>query len=456
MSRRGARSAPESTTDAGVHTDDRDNPQFNRLAHGTGGIVKDTQSRLAARARGKEPSPIRELLKYLKIDGMISLGGGYPNPETFVFDRIDVQFKGGASAVLEGSELSTASQYGPSDAHAGLRDELLSWHRHKDSVELEPSELVVLNGCQEGLFIMAYLFADEDDSIALSEPAYPGALSAFKSFTKNFVSVPLDERGMVTVALEGELDRMAAMGEKLPKFIYTVPNGHNPGGVALAADRKEQLLRIAEEHDILILEDDPYQLVRLDDTDPPPTLQSMDNDSRVIRLDSFSKVFAPGLRIGYASGPAEIIRQFVLFKQSSNLHTSTFIQAILHKYLWSAGHHAFRDHIRTNCALYRENRDAMVDAAHEFLPKDVTYNVPNEGMFIWFVLPGVCDARRMVDEQCEDLKVLLVPGSAFSTRGGLKNCMRASFSMVPPDKIREGMKRFGEMIKREMVESHQD
>ncbi len=416
--------------------------------------MKDLQSRLAARAKGKEPSPIRELLKYLKIDGMISLGGGYPNPETFVFDRIDVGFKGGASATLEGSELSTASQYGPSDAHAGLRDELLAWHRHKDSVELETSELVVLNGCQEGLFIMAYLFTDEDDSIALSEPAYPGALSAFKSFTKNFVSVPLDESGMVTVALEGELDRMAAVGEKLPKFIYTVPNGHNPGGVALATDRKEQLLRIAEEHDILILEDDPYQLVRLDETDPPPTLQSMDNDGRVIRLDSFSKVFAPGLRIGYASGSAEIIRQFVLFKQSSNLHTSTFIQAILHKYLWSAGHHSFRDHIRTNCALYRENRDAMIDAAHEFLPKEVRYNVPNEGMFVWFVLPEACDARRMIDEQCEDLKVLLVPGSAFTTRGGLRNCMRASFSMVPPDRIREGMKRFGEMIKKEMVESH--
>jgi len=413
--------------------------------------VRDLESRLAARARGKEPSPIRELVRYMGIDGMISLGGGYPNPDTFVFDRIDVRFKGGESVALQGSELITASQYGPSNAHAALGRELIQWHQEKDGVELDPSRLVVLNGCQEGLYIAAYLFTDEDDSIALSEPAYPGALSAFKSFTRNFVSVPLDERGMVTVALEGELDRMAAEGEKLPKFIYTVPNGHNPGGVALATERKEHLLRIAAEHDLLILEDDPYQLVRLDDSDPPPTIQSMDSEGRVIRLDSFSKVFAPGLRIGYASGPEELMRQFVLFKQSSNLHTSMFIQAVLQKYMTKMGHDAFHAHIKDNCAFYRRNRDAMVDAAHEFLPHDVTYNVPNEGMFIWFVLPKSCDAKRMIDEQCEDLKVLLVPGSAFSTKGALKHCMRASFSMVTPLEIREGMKRFGEMVANEMA-----
>ncbi len=412
--------------------------------------MRPLEDRLARRATGKEPSPIRELLKFMKIGGMISLGGGYPNPETFVFDRIDVRFKGGAAASLEGAELATASQYGPSNAHAGLASEIVAWHKAKDGVDVDASGLVVLNGCQEGLFIAAYLFCDGDDSIALSEPAYPGALSAFKSFTKNFVSVPLDERGMVTVALEGELDRRAAAGEKLPKFIYTVPNGHNPGGVALDDKRKRHLLEIAAKHDLLVLEDDPYQLVRLDESDPPPTIQSMDTERRVVRLDSFSKIFAPGLRIGYASGPAEIIRQFVLFKQSSNLHTSMFIQALLQKYMATVGHGSFREHIRRNCEFYRKNRDAMVDAAREFLPREVEYNVPNEGMFVWFVLPKECDAKRMIDEDCEDLKVLLVPGSAFSTKGGLSNCMRASFSMISPEKIREGMERFGEMIRREM------
>lgn len=408
------------------------------------------QDRLASRAVGREPSPIRELLKYLKIDGMISLGGGYPNPDTFVFDRIDVRFKDGAEASLAGTDLTVASQYGASDAHAGLRQELIAWQLGKDSVELDATRLVTLNGSQEGLFIMAYLFAGPDDSIALSEPAYPGALSAFKSFTRNFVSVPLDESGMDTVALENALDGLVGRGEKLPKFVYTVPSGHNPGGVALSDERREHLMKIASRFDLLVLEDDPYQLVRLDDSPPPATLQSMDVDGRVVRLDSFSKIFAPGLRIGYASGPSEIIREFVLFKQSSNLHTSTFIQALLHKYMTAAGHDAFRDHIRSNCDFYRTNRDAMVEAAREFLPPEVSFNVPGEGMFIWFVLPECCDAGRMIDEDCEGLGVLLVPGGAFSTRGELSNCMRASFSMVSSEKIVQGMRRFGEMVKREL------
>jgi DNA-binding transcriptional MocR family regulator len=412
--------------------------------------VLTLQDRLAARAVGKEPSPIRELLKYMTIDGMISLGGGYPNPDTFVFDRVDVRFKDGAEACLEGGDLTVASQYGASDAHAGLRAELVEWQREKDGVTLDASQLVTLNGSQEGLFIMAYLLAGPDDSIALSEPAYPGALSAFKSFTRNFVSVPLDEDGMDTSALERALEGIEARGERLPKFVYTVPSGHNPGGVALSAGRRAHLMEVASRFDLLVLEDDPYQLVRLDDSPPPATLQSMDGDGRVVRLDSFSKIFAPGLRIGYASGPADVIRQFVLFKQSSNLHTSAFIQALLHGYMATAGHEAFRGHIRKNCDFYRGNRDAMVDAAREFLPEEVRFNVPGEGMFIWFVLPECCDAQRMIVSDCEELKVLLVPGGAFSTRGELSNCMRASYSMVTPEKIREGMRRFGEMVEREM------
>jgi 2-aminoadipate transaminase len=327
--------------------------------------LPDLDRLLARRAKGKEPSPIRELLKYLKIEDMISLGGGYPNPDTFVFDRVDVRFKDGSKSSLEGSELTVASQYGASDAHAGLREELIAWHREKDGVELDASQLVVTNGSQESLFIMPYLFADPDDSIALSEPAYPGALSAFKSFTGNFVAVPLDEDGMDTVALESELSRIADAGDRLPKFIYTVPSGHNPGGVALSQPRREHMMRIAQHFDVLVLEDDPYQLVKLGDSPVLPSLQSMDTEGRVVRLDSFSKIFAPGLRIGYASGRAEIIRQFVLFKQSSNLHTSTFIQALLHKYMTSAGHDAFRAHIKKNCEFYRTNRDAMIEGAGE-------------------------------------------------------------------------------------------
>ena len=408
------------------------------------------QDRLAERAKDKSPSAIRELIKYMKIDGMISLGGGYPNPDTFVFDKVKIQFKGGQGIEIDGEELTAASQYGPSDAHSNLKKELQSWHKFKDNVELKDNQLVVLNGCQEGLFIMAYLFANHSDQIIIEEPIYPGTLSAFRSFTKNFVAIPLDSRGMQTEILEEKLEQIEMTGQALPKFIYTIPNGHNPAGVTLSLDRRKHLLDIANRYDLFVLEDDPYQLIKLENKPALPTLQSLDKHSRVIRLDSFSKIFAPGLRIGYVSGPAEVVRQFVLFKQSANMHTSTFIQAILQRYLQAAGYQQFRDLIKKNCELYRINRDAMVAAAKKYLLPEIKYNIPNAGMFIWFELPIECNARRMIDKQSEELKVLLVPGSSFSSQNGCKNFMRASFSLVTPEQIDEGMRRFSQMIKNEL------
>jgi DNA-binding transcriptional MocR family regulator len=251
-------------------------------------------------------------------------------------------------------------------------------------------------------------------------------------------------------ALGRALAELKAGKKKLPKFVYVVPNGHNPGGVALSMERRKHLVALAEEHDLLVLEDDPYQLVRLDGSQPPATLQSM-APQRVVRLDSFSKIFTPGLRVGYATGPAEIIRQFVLFKQSSNLHTSALAQALLDKFMRTAGYDGFRAEIRKNCEFYRGNRDVMVAAARESLPKDVKFNVPNEGMFIWFELPARCNAKRMIDEDTRKELVIAVPGGAFSTRGGCQNCLRASYSLVTPDQIREGMRRLGRMIEKELA-----
>jgi len=236
----------------------------------------------------------------------------------------------------------------------------------------------------------------------------------------------------------------------MPKFIYTIPNGHNPGGLALSLERRRLLLDLAQRYDILILEDDPYELVKLDDSERLPTIQSLDSAGYVVRLDSFSKIFAPGLRLGYATGPTEIIRQFILFKQSSNMHTSNFIQSLLLKFFEQFSYAEFGARIRENCRLYRGNREIMVAAARKYLPESVEFNIPGEGMFIWFKLPKNCDASRMMKQFATELKVLLVPGSAFSTQQSLRNYMRASFSMVAPDRIEAGMHRFGEMLRREM------
>jgi len=412
--------------------------------------IPNFEEKLALRARGKTPSPIRELLPYLGIPGMISLGGGYPSPETFVFSEVDFKLKEGPSFKLQDEALTMASQYGPSEGQKGFHEQLAEWHAAKNGWKPGREQMVVLNGCQEGLFIMAYLFCDEDDSILVSEPTYPGAVSAFSSFCRRFVQVDLDMDGINTIQIEQTLSRMQSDGEKLPKFIYCIPNGHNPGGVTLSLERRKHLVRIASQFNILVAEDDPYELIRLEDTPPLPTLQSLDPAGLVVRLDSFSKIFIPGLRIGYATAHPEIIRQFVLFKQSSNLHTSSFNQMLLYRYLCEGGIETFMKHIRSNCNFYRNNRDHMVEAADGALKGLAVYNTPDSGMFIWFELQKGINTDKMIRRHAQKHLVLVIPGAGFSTRGGLRHCLRATFGSVSPEKIESGIQRLAGMIREEM------
>ena len=409
----------------------------------------DIRSLLARRAGGMKPSPIRKLVSIMRLPGMISLGGGYPNAKTFAFTSLDMVFKSGRRFQIRDKAMDLACQYGPTDASADLMSHLIQWHADKDGVSLKEQQIQVLNGSQEGLHIMAYLFLDIEDSVVITQPVYPGALGAFRAFTERFIPIPLDADGMITAELEKVLEKKKAAGEVLPKFIYDVPNGHNPAGVSLSLERRRHLLQIASRYDLLVLEDDPYQLVQLEDQNSLPTLQSMDHEQRVIRLDSFSKIFAPGLRLGYASGPAEIIGYFQLYKQGLNVHTSAMDQALLAGFLANHTYEEFRALIRENCAIYRRNRDAVLAAARKYLPPDVRYNIPLAGMFVWFEMPVGFDAERMVDLDGRELGIILIPGSAFSATGGLKNYMRASFSMIAPEQVEEGIMRFAKMIERE-------
>jgi DNA-binding transcriptional MocR family regulator len=406
---------------------------------------------LARRTRGLKPSPIRKLNPLMRLPGMISFGGGYPNAQTFALTSVEVVFKSGRRFQIRDETMDLACQYGPTDANADLKPHLLKWHAARDGVNLTGEQIQVLNGAQEGLHTMAYLFLDEEDSVALSEPAYPGAIAAFRAFTERLIPIPVDAQGMVTGELERILARKKAEGERLPKFVYDVPNGNNPAGVILSPERRRQLLQIASEYNLLILEDDPYQLIQLEDRDPMPTLQSMDREDRVVRLDSFSKIFAPGLRIGYASGPAEIIGYFQLYKQGLNIHTSAMDQTLLAGLFANHSCEEFRALIRENCNLYRKNRDAMIEAARKHLPADIRYNTPAAGMFIWFEMPGNFDAARMVEIDGVEVGIILIPGSSFSITGSLKNYMRASFSMITWDQVEEGMLRFAVMIERERI-----
>jgi DNA-binding transcriptional MocR family regulator len=380
---------------------------------------------------------------------MISLGGGYPHPSTFAFERMEILFRSGHRLALEGRALDAACQYTQTDCYPELASLLRAWHEAKDGVAVADGGLQVLDGAQEGLHTLAYLLLEPGDPVVISEPAYPGALAAFRAFSTNLVPVPVDGDGTVTSELEQRLVRREREGLPRPKLVYEVPNGHNPAGVSLSLERRRHLLDLAKRFDLLVLEDDPYELLQLEPRAALPTLQSLDTDGRVLRLDSFSKIFAPGLRVGYATGPAPLIRAMQLYKQGTNLHTSSMSQALLAGFLAAEGPAAFRAIIANNCEHYRTNRDLLCAALTAALGPRVRFHVPKEGMFLWLELPAEFDATRMVETDGLELGLLLVPGSAFSTTGGLRNCMRASFSMLGRDTVDEAARRLAEMVRRE-------
>ncbi len=406
---------------------------------------------LSERGARRTPSPIRELMPYMREPGMISLGGGYPNPDTFPFQGMQVDLVGRDEPVaLNAQELSAAMQYAQTPGVPMLLDRLTSWHEFKGGPSLPTEQFLVLTGSQEGLFIAADVLLDPSDEIVISEPSYPGALSAFRSATARLTTIPVDSEGLQVDLLEELLQKRRGSGAPYPKVVYTIPNGHNPAGVSLSEKRRHRLAALAEEYELFLFEDDPYELLALDESPRPPSLQSLVPE-RVLRFDSFSKILCPGLRLGYASGPAHVIRAMALHKQASSLHTSSFAQALLHAFLRVEGNDGLMLRIRTNVPLYRRNRDAMLEASRRFLPEGVNWRTPTSGMFVWYTLPEGFDAARMVREDCSDLKVLLVPGSAFSPTGGLNNAMRASYSMVSIADAVEGMRRFGAMIERERL-----
>jgi len=353
------------------------------------------------------------------------------------------------SLVLDGRSLELACQYGPSAGQVELIKEIQRWHEAKSGVSLDADQICITNGSQEGLFAASYLFLESGDPVAMTEPSYPGALAAFSAFTDNYLAIPQDERGMMAEALDEYLQRRSRKALALPKFLYVTPNCHNPAGVSMDTERRRQIYEIAERYDLLILEDDPYELLKFREDTRYPTFQSMDHSGRVIRLDSFSKVFVPGFRLGYVSGPKELVREFTLFKQGSNLHTSSFNQSVLALYLSRIGPEGLFARIRKNCEFYRANFEALEESLDRELGGRIAYNRPDGGFFLWLDVrqAGVSiDTFEMIGTLAREIGVLAIPGSGFSVTGSLSHCLRMSFSQQAPDMIREGVRRLKRMF----------
>lgn len=400
----------------------------------------------SARLRGRRKSIIRELEPITRVPGVISLGAGFPSPATFGLEMARFQLDG-HEITLDAAERERACQYGPTAGDPRLVELLLAWHRYKSGVALAPGELLVLSGSQEGLFGIACLVLDPGDAVVLAEPAYPGALSSFSLFTEELLGVPQDEEGLVPA----ELSRVLATAPRPPKLLYVNPTCQNPAGVTMGAARRRELLSIAAAHDLLVVEDDAYELLGFDAGPRPPTLQSLDRDGRVLRLDSFSKVLAPGFRIGYASGPRWLIDELNILKQSSALQSSSLDQVVLARALEAMGERGLIERVTRSREHYRRSCDALRQALDRHLGRHARYQPPAGGFFLWLELDeagGRIDTYEMMRSSGAAAGVLLMPGSGFALKRRLSNCLRIAFSLQPPDALEEGIRRLSRLLDR--------
>jgi 2-aminoadipate transaminase len=389
---------------------------------------------LSQRAQKLTSSAIREILKVTERPEVISFAGGLPSPDTFPVDRLRAH----ADEVLRTAP-TPALQYGPTEGYAALREWIAKRHSTR-TLTIDPANVLVTTGSQQALDLLGKVLIDAGSRVLVETPTYLGALQAFSLSEPSFVSVPSDDRGVVPSALTPELLAGA-------RFLYCLPNFQNPTGRRLPLERREALTRLARETGLLLIEDDPYAALSYSG-DALPTMLSMHPDG-VVYLGSFSKVLAPGLRVGYLIAPEALHRKLVQAKQAADLHTPSFTQRIVYEAIKDG---FLDDHIPTIRALYKERCETMLAAMDEHFPKSLKWNRPEGGMFIWVQLPPGVDSFKLLDQAIAQ-NVAFVPGGPFYANEPQLNTLRLSFVTVPAEKIRKGIAVLGALLRQRLAVS---
>ncbi len=398
---------------------------------GTARVVFDRWSdRYASRLSGVRSSAVRDLFAAASRPDMISLSGGMPEVSLVPAGTVA---SAAHDAVLH--EGTAALQYGSSEGRPQTRA-VIAELMGEIGVRLSPSDVVVTAGAQQALDLLAKTFLDPGDVVITEGPTYVGALQAFSAYEPDIRCVPMDAEGMRVDLLEAELQRVGARGAK---FIYTIPNFQNPAGVTMSPERRRRLLELAREYDIPVVEDDPYGRLRFDGGHMKP-LRSLDDE--VIYLGTFSKIFAPGLRLGWVTAPKPILAKLLLVKQAADLCGSNFAQVTAERYFLGT---RWRKVLQGLTATYAERRDAMLAALDEHFPPEARWTRPDGGFFVWVELPAYVDCASMLAEAVEH-GVTFVPGDGFYPDGRGRNCMRLAFCYAEPTAIAEGIRRLAEVV----------
>ncbi|MBW6468237.1 MAG: PLP-dependent aminotransferase family protein [Coriobacteriia bacterium] len=398
---------------------------------GTARVVFDRwDGRYARRMAQVRSSAVRDLFAAASRPDMISFAGGMPE-----VSRVPAEAAATAAYEAVMHEGSCALQYGSSEGRPALRAQIVELMA-EIGVRVPADDIVVTAGAQQGLDLLAKVFLDPGDVIITEGPTYVGALQAFSAYEPDIVCVPMDDGGMRVDLLEAELARLGPRGAK---FIYTIPNFQNPAGVTLRPDRRRRLLELAREYDIPVIEDDPYGRLRFEGGHVKP-LRALDDE--VIYLGTFSKIFAPGLRLGWMTAPGPILAKVLLAKQAADLCGSAFAQVTAERYFAGT---RWRRVLQGLTSTYAERRNAMLAALEEYFPAEVRWTRPEGGFFVWVEMPSFIDAGVLLAEAVEH-GVTFVPGSAFYPDGRGRNCMRLAFCYAEPEAITEGIRRLSEVV----------
>ncbi|HSF26601.1 MAG TPA: PLP-dependent aminotransferase family protein [Actinomycetes bacterium] len=394
--------------------------------------------RYAARTHGMTASEIRALFAVASRPEVVSLAGGMPNISGLPLDVVSSMI---SELVVEHG--AVALQYATAQGDPHLREQICEVMR-LEGISAHPDDVVVTVGSQQALDLVTRIFVNPGDVVFAEAPSYVGALGTFRAYQAEVVHVAMDDDGLVPEHLRQAIASVKAAGKRA-KFLYTIPNHHNPAGISLTASRRAEILEIAREADLLVLEDNPYGLLGFD-ADPIPAMRAQEAD-RVIYLGSFSKTFAPGLRVGWAVAPHAVREKLVLAQESATLCPPTFSQLAISAYLDG---HDWRGQIKGFREMYRERRDAMLAALDDLMPAGCTWTKPAGGFFVWLTLPEGLDAKAMLPRAVTN-RVAYVPGTGFYSDGFGSRCMRLSYCYPTPERIWEGVRRLAAVLRQEIA-----
>src|SRR5262245_35868417 len=393
--------------------------------------------RYAARTKGMAASEIRALFAVASRPEVVSLAGGMPNIAGLPLDVV-----GDALRDLVVDNGPVAMQYGSGQGDPKLREQICDVMA-LEGIEAHPDDIVVTVGSQQAVDLVTRVFCDPGDVVICEAPSYVGALGVFRAYQCEVVHVAMDDDGVQPDALEQAIAAVTRAGKKA-KFFYTIPNFHNPAGVSLSPERRHRVLDICRRAGLLVLDDNPYGLLGFDG-DTVPALRA-DEAEGVVYLGSFSKTFAPGFRVGWALAPHAVREKLVLAQESATLCPPVFSQFAVSAYLTR---HGWLGQVKDFREMYRERRDAMLAALADQMPAATTWTRPGGGFYVWLTLPGGLDAKAMLPRAVTN-RVAYVPGTAFYADGFGSQCMRLSYCHPTTQRITEGVRRPGDVLKEEL------